>query len=146
MVGFFLWHGDSAFVPLAVGEGKAAMLSSRLANYGCHPGQAVNDSKSLPDARCWVRVEAVFHRLMGDDLRTFAGFSYAFRNYRRLRSGYKRRGTHDYSFAEYMRFASEEGAISKHMKMFRFLCSRATEKMLIRTYQRLLIRRERVLV
>lgn len=139
-------HGDSAFVPLAVGEGMAAMLSSKLANYGCHPGQAVSDPKSLPDAKCWVRVEAVFHKLMGDDLRTFAGFSYAFRNYRRLRSGYKRRGTHDYSFAEYMRFASEEGAVSPYMRLFRPFCNHLTEKMLRNAYKRSLVSKEVLLV
>lgn len=131
-------HGDSAFVPLSVGTGKAAMLSSRLANYGCHPGQAVCDPKSLPDAKCWARVEAVFHKLMGDELNTFAGFSYAFRNYRRLRSGYRRRGTHDYSFDEYMRFADEEGAVSPHMGVLRPFCNHMTEKALRRVYRRLI--------
>ena len=135
-------HGDSAFVPLAVGDGKAAMLTSRLANYGCHPGQAVSDPKSLPDAKCWVRVEAVFHKLMGDDLHTFSGFSYAFRNYRRLRSGYKRRGTHDYSFADYMRFAREEGAASPHMGLFRPFCNHVTEKALLGAYRRYICSKE----
>lgn len=139
-------HGDSAFVPLAVGDGKAAMLSSRLANYGCHPGQAVVDANSLPDAKCWARVAAVFHSLMGDDLRTFAGFSYAFRNYRYLRSGYKRRGTHDYSFAEYMDFAREIGAVSQHIDLFKVIGNHYTEKLMLKLYQATLRRKECLLI
>ena len=143
--GLYGKHGDSALVPLAVMDGKAAMLSSKLANYGCHMGQAVSDPKSLPDARCWARVESVFHGLMGDDLRTFAGFSYALRNYKRLKSGYKRRGKHDYSFAEYMRFAADAGAVSPYMRTFRFLSNHYVEKLLGKYYNKMLKKRERVL-
>jgi glycosyltransferase involved in cell wall biosynthesis len=134
-------HGDSAFVPLAVGDGKAVMLASKLANYGIHAGQAVRDAGSLPDARCWARVEAVFRRLLGDDITTFAGFSYAFRNFHRLKSGYRRRGTHDYSFREYLKYAEEEGAVSPYMNRFRFLCNHYTEKALL-AYGRAQIRRQ----
>ena len=139
-------HGDSALVPLAVGDGKAAMLTARLANYGIHPGQAVSDAKSLPDAKCWARVEAVFHGLMGDDIGTFPGFSFAFRNYKRLRAGYKRRGRHDYPFSEYMRFAAETGAVAKHMGLFRFACNHYTEKGLLGWYARSLRKKESPLV
>lgn len=138
-------HGDSAFVPLAAGEGKVAMLSCELANYGIHAGQAVSDSKSLPDARCWARVEAVFHKLLGDDLRTFAGFSYAFRNYHRLRSGYRRRGTHDYPFREYLRYCAEFGAVSPYMNRFRWCCNHYTEKALL-NYGKKMFRSRRVVL
>lgn len=134
-------HGDSAFVPLAVGDGTAVMLASRLANYGTHEGQAVQDAGSLPDAKCWARVEAVFHRLLGDDLRTFAGFSYAFRNYHRLHAGYKRRGTHNYTFQDYLAFAAEEGAVSPYMNRFRFLCNHYTQKALL-SYGRMRVRQQ----
>lgn len=128
--------GDSAFVPLAVGDGNAIMFRSILASYGCHPGQAVRGRDDLPDVRCWARIEAVFAKLIGDSIGDIHGFTYAARNYGRLKRGYKRRGIKTISFKDYIDFAEKEGALVKWAKLLRPLGNHAVEKFLIWNYRR----------
>ena len=128
--------GDSAFVPLAVGEGNAVMFRSILASYGCHPGQAVRGRDDLPDVRCWARIEAVFARLIGDGIKDIHGFTYAARNYGRLKRGYRRRGVKTISFREYLDFARSEGALVKWSRLLSPLGIHPIEKLLLRNYRR----------
>lgn len=125
--------GDIAMLLRAVGEdGVAAFLLYPFCIYGIHPGQHSCNAAILPPASCLVRLNAEFHRFMGDDLTTLAGFTYVFNCRRKLRSAYKRRCRHDLTYREFMRYARQEGALLRKELLFRGASTHLTQKLLDR--------------
>ncbi len=111
----------------AVADGEAAFLTFPFAVYGVHPGQDSYNPATFPDVRCFANLNACFRKHMGDDLRTMAGFSYAFRCLRVLKSDYKRRGKKTLSRREFLGYAREVGAIPPSARFLRPVSNHLTQ-------------------
>lgn len=139
--------GDIPLLLRAVGvDGTAAFLTYPFCSYGLHDGQDTHDPKTLPSAACFARFFGEFHRLMGDDLRTMAGFSYVFKCRRKLRSAYKRRCRKDMTYGEYRQLAHELGALPAKAGCFLGLSNHLTQKLLDAIVRRCLYSKETDLV
>lgn len=107
--------------------GQAAFLAYPFGVYGLHPGQDSNDLQTLPSAFDMARFSGEFHRYMGDDLLTLAGFSYVFKCRRVLKSAYKRRCRKDVPYSEYLAFARRIGALPRKALLFTGISNHLTQ-------------------
>ena len=128
--------GDLRVLMDAVSDGEAAFLTFPFAIYGAHPGQDSYNPDTFPDVRCYANLYACFRRHMGDDLRTWAGFSYAFRCGRVLRSAYKRRGKKTLSYRDYLSYARQVGAIPPCAHLLRPISNHLTQKWVSKLVER----------
>lgn len=128
--------GDWPLMIASVGSGRAAMLMDACGWMGVHPGQDTYDPATLPPYRVWINREKMFRRHMGDDFRTFSGFSFCLMNYRHLKSGYKRRVRKDISFQQYIAEAEKEGALTKRSLSFRHLSLGFVQKVFLKLAHR----------
>lgn len=126
-------------------EGGAVVLLDYGGLEAIHPGQDVWDKKTLPGFRAWIEREKFFLNYMGDDLSTLSGASFCLMNYRRLRSGYKRRVRKEVSIGKYMSEARRMGALTGKSSVLRCLPNRLIQKLFL-WFVRLYYHRKKVLV
>lgn len=136
-------HGRGLDIPIMLDVttgGMAAFLQCPLAIYGRHPGQDGADPNTLPDVRCWANMLAAYRRHIGDGLRNIHSFSYAFSCFRKLRSGYRRRGRRTLSYSDYLAYAADVGAIPHQARWLHYVSShlaqKAVEKLILRGFRR----------
>ena len=133
LVELFGAFGRACDIPLLMrvvgSEGRAAFLAYPFCVYGRHPGQDSCDPQTLPPAFDMARFSAEFHRYMGDDLLTLAGFSYVFKCRRVLKSAYKRRCRKDVPYSEYLAFARKIGALPRKARLFTGISNHLTQRL-----------------
>ena len=121
--------GDIPVLMRLVGlNGRAAFLTYPFCVYGIHAGQDSKDLQTLPPAFDMARFYEEFHRYMGDDLLTLAGFSYVFKCRRVLRSAYKHRCRKDVPYSEYIAFARKIGALPWKAWLFLGISNHFTQR------------------
>ncbi len=127
--------GDVPLMLSTIQDGKAIVFTDACGWGGEHAGQDSNDESNLPSYRSWIYREALFYRFLKDSLTTRSGLSFCIMNYRRMRSGYKRRVRKEVSFKQYLAEARAEKALTRRGELARFISWRFVQKLFQRYHR-----------
>lgn len=122
------------------GEGTAILLTQPYVQSGRHKGQDSKNRDTLPKAIVWLNREKFFKNILGDNLTDLSGLSFCIMNYRRIKSGFKRRINQEVSFSEYIDNAIAVGALTKKTWLLGWFAI-GPIKWLINTYSKFVFKR-----
>ena len=138
--------GDVPLMIKIIRDGYAAVLMDTCGWMGVHSGQDTNTTSTRPTYQSWIERECLFAELLGDDYRTLSGLSFCLQNYRRLRSGFKRRISKEVSFNQYLKKARESAALTKRGELFRFFSPKWLQKIFQRKMKHYYLAKQKELI